>query len=403
MKLVQLSFVSLMAASLLAATSTIVMAGSAPLRHETQTLNIGSRQVQARVPNGYKLEYLAQLDAPRMLTFAPNGELFAGSKTGAVYRLAPPYTQPSKFAEVGGYPHSVGFRPGEILIAKTDGVYRAAYQPGQERLETNALKLLAPLPGGSGHNTRTISVGPDKRVYVSLGIQGNCSDQYIGEGYDFDDQRGGVLVLREEGKPRWLPYASGLRNPVGLAWQPKTNVLYASNNGPDHSGFDSPAEYFSRLTANSFHGMPWFQGDGASVERDDCVASRPPRPISDVTLPAATFPARSAPMGVAFVPEGALDPSLSGDAIVAIHGSWGTQPSGSAAGDPATRRTPKIVAVRFEGGKAKRVDDLVTGFQTSNGERWARPIGVAIGPDGALYFSSDSAIEGLFRLRRVAQ
>lgn len=403
MKLARLYAACLMATPILAATSADIMAGTVPLRYETQTLNIGSRQVQARIPYGYRLEYLTQLDAPRMLTFAPNGELFAGSKTGVVYRLAPPYTRPSRFAEVGGYPHSVAFRPGEILIAKTDGVYRAAYQPGQERLETNAVKLLAALPGGSGHNSRTITVGPDKRVYVSLGIQGNCSDQYIGEGYDFDDQRGGVLVLREERKPRWLPYASGLRNPVGLAWQPKTNVLYASNNGPDHSGFDSPAEYFSRLAPNSFHGMPWFQGDGTSVERDDCVASRPPRPISDVSLPVATFPARSAPMGVAFVPEGALDPGLSGDAIVAIHGSWGTQPSGSAAGDPATRRAPKIAAVRFEGEKAKRVDDLVSGFQASNGERWARPVGVAIGPDGALYFSSDSAIEGLFRLRRVAQ
>ena len=338
-----------------------------------------------------------------MLTFAANGDLFAGSKTGTVYRLAAPYTQPKSFAEVGGYPHSVAFRPGEILIAKTDGVYRAAYQPGLERLDTNTVKLLAALPGGSGHNSRTITVGPDKRVYVSLGIQGNCSDQYIGDGYDFDDQRGGVLVLREEGRPRWQSFASGLRNPVGLAWQPRTNQLYASNNGPDHSGYDSPAEYFSRLTPNSFHGMPWFQGDEAGVERDACVSSRPPRPISEVTLPVATFPARSAPMGVAFVPEGALDQRLSGDAIVAIHGSWGTQPSGSAAGDPGTRRPPKIVAVRFEGGRAKRVDDLVSGFQSANGERWARPVGVAVGPDGALYFSSDSAVEGLFRLRRVAQ
>lgn len=377
------------------------MGGTEPLRYDAQTFSSASRSVQVRVPQGYRLEFLSALDAPRMLTFARNGDLFSGSKSGIVYRLAPPYTNATKFVDLSGYPHSVAFRSGEILIAKTEGVYRAPYQAGQRRLESDAVKLLASLPGGFGHNSRTVSVGPDQRVYVSLGIQGNCSDQYIGEGYEFSDQRGGVLVLREEGKPHWQPYASGLRNPVGLAWQPKTNVLYATNNGPDHSGYDAPEEYFSRLAPNSFHGMPWFQGNSAGVEKDKCVSSTPPRGISEVTLPVATFPPRSAPMGVTFVTPGELHPALSGDAIVALHGSWGTKPDGRASGDPATRRPPALVIVRFENGKARRVDDLITGFQSAGGERWARPVGVAIGPDGALYFSSDSGVEGIFRLRRA--
>jgi glucose/arabinose dehydrogenase len=376
-------------------------AETTPLRHQTQSLTIAGRQVQAQVPQGYRLEFLGPLNTPRMLAFASDGALFIGSKAGIVYRLVPPYTTANKLIGIGGYPHSVAFRQGEILIAKTDGVYRAPYQNGQERLDSNAVKLLAALPDGWGHNSRTLSVGPDGRIYVSLGIQGNCSDQYLGQGYGFDDQRGGVLVLREDGKPHWLPYASGLRNPVGLAWQPKSNVLYASNNGPDHWGYDLPPEYFSRLTPDSFHGMPWFQSDGTRLKPDTCASSKPPRPASEVGLPVATFPARSAPMGVSFVPEGALDPALSGDAIVAVHGSWGTQPSGGPLGDPASRRPPRLAIVRFSGNNAQRVDDFVTGFQTANGDRWARPIGVAFGPDGALYFTSDSATEGLFRIRRM--
>jgi glucose/arabinose dehydrogenase len=185
---------------------------------------------------------------------------------------------------------------------------------------------------------------------------------------------------------------------VGFAWHPKTGVMYASNNGPDHWGYEQPPEYFSRVTAGSFHGMPWFQFDGQLLKRDDCVPSKPPRPLADVVAPVATFPARNAPMGVAFVPKGAMRKALEFDAIVALHGSWGTKPSGGAFGDSATRRPPKIVAVRFKDGKAMRVDDLVTGFQRANGERWARPVGVAIGPDGALYFTSDSGTNGLFRL-----
>jgi len=106
-------------------------------------------------------------------------------------------------------------------------------------------------------------------------------------------------------------------------------------------------------------------------------------------------------MGVAFVPRGALDSRFEGDAIVALHGSWGTAPGGGPWGDAATRRPPKLVAVRFAAGRAVRVDELITGFQLRDGKRWARPVGVAIGPDGALYFTSDAGFNALFRMRKV--
>lgn len=377
-------------------------AGTATLVYEDQTLILDGKSRTVRVPKGYRLELLSGLDEPRMLTFAASGDLFAGSKSGKVYRLPPPYTKPEVLVQLGDYPHSVAFRQGEILIARTDGVYRAPYKPGQSVIAPDTVKLLAALPAGGGHNSRTVAVGPDGRVYASLGIQRNCSDQYLGKGYSFEDQRGGVMVLRESGgRANWEPFASGLRNPVGFDWQPQTGVLYASNNGPDHLGYDQPPEYFSKLTAGSFHGMPWFQFDGKQMQRDDCVSSRPPLPITDATIPVATFPARNAPLGVAFVPKGAMDASLEFDAVVALHGSWGTKPGGGFMGSAATRRPPKIVAVRFQNGHAVRVDDLVTGFQLPDGERWARPAGVAFGPDGALYFSSDSEINGLFRLSRT--
>ena len=377
-------------------------AGVAALSYEQQTLMLDGEPRSVRIPKGYRLELLSLLDAPRMLSFAANGDLFAGSKSGKLYRLPPPYTKPEVLLQLDGYPHSVAFRQDEILIARTDGLYRSPYRLGQAKIAADQVKLLAALPGGGGHVSRTVGVGPDGRVYVSLGIQNNCSDQYLGEGYPFPDRRGGVLVLREDsGKASWEAFASGLRNPVGFDWQPQTGVLYASNNGPDHHGYDQPPEYFSRVTAGSFHGMPWFQFDGKQVLRDDCIVSKPPRAIDEVVPPSATFPARNAPMGVAFVPEGAMDPQLALDAIVALHGSWGTQPGGGFFGSAASRRPPKIVVVRFQNGQAVRVDDLITGSQLSDGERWARPAGVAIGPDGALYFTSDSDTNGLFRLKRV--
>jgi len=108
-------------------------------------------------------------------------------------------------------------------------------------------------------------------------------------------------------------------------------------------------------------------------------------------------------MAVAFVPKGAMEKQLEFDAIVALRGSWGTKPSGGFIGDAASRRPPKIVVVRFKDGQAHRVDDLVTGFQAPDGDRWARPVGVAVGPDGALYFTSDSGINGMFRLKRIGK
>lgn len=382
-----------------------VTEGHAGLGHTRQTLSINGKDWVLEVPTGMRLEVLTTaLKTPRLLHFMPNGDLIIGSKSGNLYRLAPPYRKPDVLVTLSNYPHSVAWRDGELLVAQTAGLYRAPYHPGQQRLERRDFEILASLPGGGGHSSRSVAVGPDGRVYVSLGISGNCSDEYLDDSYPLDDRRGGVMVLDESGaQPRLRPFASGLRNPVGFDWQPQTGELYASNNGPDHHGFESPPEYFSKLEAESFHGMPWFQFDGKTLRRDSCIRSTSPRPRQAVSLPVATFPARNAPMGVAFVPDGALDARFEGNAIVALRGSWGTRPTGSAAGDPASRRPPRLMMVVFREGEATGVEEVLGGLQRDNGQRLARPVGVAVGPDGALYFTSDSGLQGLFRLGPAPQ
>ncbi|MEN8106607.1 MAG: PQQ-dependent sugar dehydrogenase [Pseudomonadota bacterium] len=371
-------------------------------RSVSQSVTVEGDNWLLRIPAGTRLEVLnASLDGPRLMHFLPNGDLVIGSRSGKVYRLVPPYSHAEVLVELSGYPHSIVWRNGELLIARTDGLYRAPYTPGQQTIERDAVKLLVALPGGGGHNSRTVAIGPDKRIYIALGISGNCPNEYLDNSYRFDDRRGGVFVVDESGKePKLVPFASGLRNPVGFDWHPQTGGLYASNNGPDHLGYEQPPEYFSRLTAGSFHGMPWYQFDGKRINRDSCIRSDPPR--RDVTAPVATFPARNAPMGVTFVPEGALGNRYTGNAIVALKGSWGTKPSGGMFGSKATRRHPKLVMVAFSNGKATgEIRDLVTGLQRPDGERLLRPVGVAFGPDGALYFTSDSHLEGLFRLQVI--
>jgi len=382
---------------LLAATAA---ADTRAIEYQQQQLQVNKHQYVFTLPVGYRLEILStKLNRPRLLAFAPDRSLFIGSHAGKVFRLEPPYTQPEVYATLSDYPHSVAFRSGEILIARSSGIYRAPWTKGQQRLKPDSLTLLAQLPPGGAHNSRSIAVGPHGQVYVSLGFSSNCSNQYLDHSYPFNDRRGGVMVLDERvTPPRLRPFSSGLRNPVGFDWQPATGIMYASNNGPDHLGFELPPEYFSQLLAGSFHGMPWYQYDGARIRRDHCSGSPPPR--RDVTPPVITFPARNAPMGVAFVPKHAFAGQFSGDAVVALHGSWATQPDGSYWGKASTRRPPKLVLVRFQDGQAVRVDDLITGFQLPDGQRLARPTGVTFGPDGALYFTSDSGLNALFRLTR---
>lgn len=366
-----------------------IMSAPGQAQSLTPTSVTGSEH-RAQVPEGATLTHLVSLKAPRLISIGPDNEMFIGTRAGRLYRLKPPYTSVDAEVALSGYPHSAVVHRGYLYVATTDRLLRAPYASGR-RLEDVAFEEVAALPGGGGHSSRTLSVGPDGRLYVALGIQGNCSPQRVAEDVAFEDRRGGVMALDPtRSTPEWTPYVGGLRNPIGMAWSPE-GVLYLNNNGPDHWGYEAPPELLVRAEAGSFHGMPWYQWNDGAWQRDDCIGSTPPTSRDALAPPVATFAARSAPMGLTFLP---ADNPWKLDMISAIHGSWATQ----AAGGPASRRPPKIVGIRLStDGRQGTVTDLVSGFQAENGERWARPTGVAY-HDGALYFTSDSGAAGLYRL-----
>ncbi|MCY3767910.1 MAG: PQQ-dependent sugar dehydrogenase [Gammaproteobacteria bacterium] len=371
--------------------------------YSRQTIAVAGHEFEVQVPETFQLELLnPNLESPRMIHFHGD-RMFIGSRAGNIYWMDPPYRKTHTLAKMGWYPHSIIIRDQTILVARTHGIYQASYTMDTNWISEGSFGLLVALPGGRGHNSRTLKLGPDGNLYVSLGIRGNCSDEYLDASYEFDSRRGGIHVIDESGPVATLvPFASGLRNPVGFDWHPESKTMYASNNGPDHLGFDQPPEYFSEIKRGSFHGMPWFQFDGEKLRRDPCAQSVPPRPVSEVSIPVATFDPRNAPMDLAFVPSHGKATEFAGDAIVALRGSWGTAPDGSGTGDPATRRHPKLVLVEFENGQAtSNVLDLTLGFQSASGERWIRPVGVVVGPDGEIYFTSDSGIQGLYRLKKT--
>ncbi|WP_024951114.1 PQQ-dependent sugar dehydrogenase [Cobetia crustatorum] len=373
-----------------------------------------------KLPAGARLSHLAALDGPRMLHITAQGELLIGSNAGRVYRgqLADDGSLSSleTLVRLSSYPHSVVVRDSTLYVATTNALLAADYAP-QRTLSAQDFRHVIEIPGGGGHNSRTLSTGPDGALYLALGIQGNCSDQYLAgtaPHYPFSERRGGVMRLDEHSKdqPRWQPWASGLRNPVGLAWQtlPRGETrLLATNNGPDHWGYEHPHELLVAATQQSFHGMPWYQWKDGKPQRDACIESVSPQPLQEISRPLAEMPARSAPMGIAVVPEGhPLSPNM--DVVIAIHGSWGTAPDGKAWGDPASRRAPRLLGVKLASGNEQTQEQdqeqqhsaltpLLTGLQDStDGARWIRPLDVAFGPNGDLYMTSDTGASGLYRI-----
>lgn len=385
------------AGSVLILSSTLSAAGSTIDTYQ-QTLVLGTERFTVTVPQGYQLSvFSTDIPRPRMLSHGEvAGEVLVGSGAGAIYRLTPPDYKAQRITPQFRYPHSVLWHEEALWVASSEGVYRTQLNRQENQLEV--IEKVFAMPASGGHSSRTLVAGPDGSLYVSIGISGNCSNQYLSETYAFNERRGGVWRLQKKAG-RWQAdvFSNGLRNPVGLAWSPHEQRLYATNNGPDHLGFEQPPEQLVALSAGSFHGMPWYQYDGEQVFRDRCQRSQPPQHKDQVEHPVTTFPARQAPLGLDFVPEQSVYGSLSGQLLVAFHGSWAVDATGSA----ASRRPPKITALHLEDGAVITQQDIVSGFQLDDGQRWARPVDLLALPDGSILFSSDGPTSAIFKLTPI--
>lgn len=374
-------------------------ADAQPASH-SQNLFADGQSIELQVGKNMAVEFVAPIGspAPRFFASGPDGEFILGSRGGTLYRLRYPYDDVERLVSLKGYYHSAAYRNGRLYAAETAGVWSAPYAGAEAAMTAGSFQRDFTLPSlTGGHSSRTIITGPDNRLYIGLGISGNCSDEYLNESYPFEQRRGGVFVYENK---KLKPFSSGLRNPIGLAFHPVSGQLFATNAGPDNLGYDLPPEILTPLLQDSYHGMPWFQYYGGKFHSGQCAQGSPPLPASRATKPLAFFDARSTPQGIAFLEGSSLGEEYDTSAVVAIHGSWATRPGLG----KESRRAPKITLVFFDG-KTARVEDLVTGFQRIDGSRFARPCGIAVGKDGHIYFTSDGGdVTGLFRIvpRRVA-
>ncbi|MEG3183892.1 sorbosone dehydrogenase family protein [Lysobacter erysipheiresistens] len=260
-----------------------------------------------------------------------------------------------------------------LYIANADALVSVPYRPGQLRIEATPT-VVAPLPGGpiNHHWTKSLLASRDgSRLYVGVGSNSNVGES----GMDAEVDRATILqVDPATGDAR--VFASGLRNPVGLDWQPATGALWAVVNERDELGSDLVPDYLTSIREGGFYGWPysyWGQHADARVQ--------PPRPdlVTSAIAPDYALGNHVAPLGLAFY-DAALMPRFSGGALIGEHGSWNRRPPSGY----------KVVFVPFDDGMPSGPpSDVLTGFVGEDGNARGRPVGVAVAADGALLVADD--------------
>jgi glucose/arabinose dehydrogenase len=326
------------------------------------------------LPPGFGISIFAQgLSDPRMMTVGPDGTLYVAERgANRIIRLPDRdgdhvADKVEVVAEGLNAPSSLAFyQDGSLYVGETTQVLRLS-EPDEGGVFQKSEVIVDGLPGG-GHNTRTVLFAPDwSKLYVSVGSSCNvCIEE--------DPRRAAILRYNPDGSGEEI-YARGLRNAVGITFQPGSEELWATNNGRDMMGDDLPPDTVNMVSEGDDFGWP------------RCHAGRIADPqyggsnaCAGVKSPAVELQAHSAPLGLAFYSGRQFAEDYDGDLFVAYHGSWNrSQPTGY-----------KVVRFPMENGHPGGVEDFAVGWLGANGSAWGRPVDVITGTDGSLYVSDDS-------------
>lgn len=388
-------------AALAAAALSWPVARAVPARVDEQQL------ATLQLPPGFRINVFAEgLGYVRFLAFSPQGDLVATSSSrevagpncsggvcvpndGRVFVLPDRdgdgvADQVLVFADGLDRPQGIAFHNGVLYVAETGRVLRLLDRDGDGVADT--VEVVVPnLPVGPGHWSRNIAFGPDGKLYVHVGSSCNvCQEE--------DERRAAILQYNPDGSGERI-FARGLRNAVGITFHPTTGELWVTNNGRDLLGDDFPPEFVTVVRDGDHFGWPFCNvgvPDPDFGPLGDCAQTR---------LPLVLLPPHSAPLGLAFYTGQQFPAEYHGDLFVALHGSWNrTEPVGY-----------KVVRIRMAGGAPGAVEDFITGWLPTDwacanrpgdeargtavcrATAWGRPVGLAVGPDGALYLSDDLA------------
>lgn len=262
----------------------------------------------------------------------------------------------------------------DLYVAATDALLRYPYTEGQTRITARAAKVID-LPAGprNHHWTKNVIASPDgAKLYVTVGSNSNVAEH----GMEEEEGRAAIWEIeRASGRPRI--FATGLRNPNGLAWEPFRGTLWTAVNERDEIGSDLVPDYMTSVRDGGFYGWPysWY---GAHVD----ARVQPPRPdlVARAIVPDYALGPHTASLGLAFSRDNALPPRFREGMIIGQHGSWNRRPASGY----------KVIFVPFSGGRPAGAPlDVLTGFLSDDGKAYGRPVGVAFDGRGALLVADD--------------
>ena len=348
-------------------------------------------------PAGFKVElFMTGLRNPRQIRMAPNGDLFfTETNAGEIkvirgYKDGKPETVsvfatglPGAFG-IAFYP--LGNDPQWLYVGNTQSLVRIPYKNGDLKATGPAQTLVDGIPRG-GHSTRDVVFSKDgKRLFLAVGSASNVDDP---DDTPREFHRANILEYTPQGKFVKV-YASGIRNPVGLGINPATGELWCSVNERDALGDNLVPDYITHVKEDGFYGWPWYYMGG---NQDPRHAGKHPELKDKVIVPDVLMQPHNASLGLTFYEGTQFPPEYRGDLFAAEHGSW----------NRARRAGLEVVRVPLDNGHASGVyQDFLTGFTTSDGTAWGRPVGVAVAKDGSMYVTDDGS-KSIWRVSYVGK
>ena len=262
----------------------------------------------------------------------------------------------------------------DFYVANADAIMKFPYREGDTKISAPGVKL-ADLPAGplNHHWTKDLTASPDgTKLYATVGSNSNIGEN----GMEAEKDRAAVLEV-DRASGQWRVFASGLRNPNGPAWNPKTGELWVVVNERDELGNDLVPDYMTSVKDGAFYGWPYsYFGDRV----DTRVEPRRPDLVQKAMAPDYALGAHTASLGLAFNTGNLFPPEMEGGAFIGQHGSWNRKP----------RAGYKVIFVPFKDGKPSGApQDVLTGFLNDKGEAQGRPVGVRLDKQGALLVADD--------------
>ncbi len=387
-----------------------ITVGDLPQPYATKSVDNGPDVVDRpanawpKVPAGFKVDLYAEgFRNPRLIRTAPNGDIFLADSSAGEIRVLRGVDSKGKvqqnevFASGLNKPFGIAFyppgpNPKWVYVGNTDAVVRFPYQNGDLKAR-GPQEHIADLPGGGhlrggGHWTRDIAFSPDgKKMWVSVGSYSNVDDT---DNNSREHNRAAVLEFNPDGSGERV-YASGIRNCVGMAVNPKTGQLWCSVNERDGLGDNLVPDYITHVQDGGFYGWPWYYMGG---HQDPRLKDKHPDLRQKMITPDVLLQPHNASLQMVFYEGEQFPAEYRGDIFAAEHGSWNRS---ELAGFEVIR-----VPLHGTGQASGEYEDFVTGFVTDDGKVWGRPVGVTVGKDGSLFISDDGS-NSVWRVTYVGQ